>query len=188
MNADEYKKVTKRAKFICKKFGLSDEQSEEAAQEVAIEYAKNKHIRIEWTVIGYLRREHGSTRTISGRIRRFAEKYAIRLDQEIQKEEGNGSTLNHDIIGSLGSSPEYIIENRLPRIPYERLRSKKEIMVLYLHMEKQLSNKQIAFIQSTTVNNVSVLLRNALSKIKAWMEYEELKEKTFLQDIKFKLK
>lgn len=188
MTTDEYKRITKRAKFICKKFGVSDEAAEEAAQEVAIEYAKNKHIRIEWVIIEYLRREYGSSRTLSGRIRRLAEKWAIRLDQEIQKEEGRGSALNHDIIGSLESNPEYIIENRLPRIPYERLRSKKEIMVLYLHMEKQLSNKQIAFIQSTTVNNVSVLLRNALSKIKAWMEYEELKEKTFLQDIKFKLK
>lgn len=176
MDHVQIEKFLGRARSVAIKWGYP-QHADDFAQEAFIAISSGSHPKLEWLFIEFLRRQHGSSRTISGRLRQRAEKYATRLDAPVS-EDGNYG-LNHDVVECSDSNPETELANRRTPINYGILTGRKrDIAVMYF--EDELTAGKIGEIFGITESRVSQLMTEIKKHIKTFTEYHELREQTEL--------
>lgn len=178
MDENEIKKIQGIAKSVAITWGYS-ELADDFAQEAVMYFISRGKTKIEWLLIDHLRREYGSSRTISGRIRQSAEKYAVRLDAPVSEDDSSG--LNHDIVGCSENGADELGENRGFDIPYGLLRGREaEITVMYFQQE--MTHEQIGKLFGITNLRVSQIIKEVTEKMKPILENKKLREKTEADD------
>ncbi len=145
----DLKKVINKAKALAIKWGFPNE-AEDFGQEAALAAFENKLVKFEWTFVEYLRKRFGDTRTVSGQLRSFTQRFSKSLDAPANQDDGE--TLNHDIIGSLERDPEP--ERLSVRI---KGRNKEEELILYL-IEQGYLKKEIAQMFDVSPSRISQIV------------------------------
>jgi DNA-directed RNA polymerase specialized sigma24 family protein len=173
LNHEQILKLLERAKNVAIKWGFP-QLADDFAQEAFIAISSGAHPKLEWLFITFLRREYGDSRSISGRIRQLAEKFAVRLDAPVSEEDA-GAELNHDRIRSSEPDPESRLIDRRVAIPYWRLSGKKAEIVR-LALEGGFNYRQIGQLYNVSEAHVGGILLEAKRKLAGFLEYKNLKE------------
>ncbi len=157
MTVKSYEKITNKAKALAVSWGYPDE-AEDFAQDAALASFQNKLFTFETAFVDYLRTRFGSARSVVGRVRSFAERSAIRLDHPVNNAQGDGDSLNHDVIGF--SEPEPEIE---PVDMGVRPKDKREELIWFM-IKDGYQQKEVGKTLGISEGRVSQILTKLLLK------------------------
>lgn len=185
MSAVDLEKIYERAKAYAARKGFT-EHSEDFAQEASIRafelgFAPN----LEWLFAGFLRKEHGDSRTGCGRTKQRGTRFAVRLDAPVSDE---SDSLAHDLIGvdprdqESGECFDRFVGVRGGVPDFSAYLKGREKEVYELVIQDELLQDEAAILLGVTHSRVSQILRLANQNIARFAMLEDMRERVRMGD------